>query len=202
MLTKSGLAIELSRLQDFEANILQLEQYSTPSEIAADLIWKAHMLGDIKGKIILDPACGPGFLGIGCLLLGAKKVIFLDIDENSLGVLKNNLKKLDIKKSQYEIVNQDIKDYGKKAEVIIQNPPFGTKKEHADRIFLEKAFSVAPVIYSMHKVESKGFIQQLSKERGYRITHYWEYDFQLKATQKFHKRKIHRIKVGCWRLSA
>ncbi len=203
--TKSTLAIELSKLQDFDENILHLEQYSTPSEIAADIVWKAFMLGDIKDKVILDPACGPGFLGIGCLLLDAKKVYFLDIDKKIINVLKNNLMKLRVNKNRYEIINKDINELNKKniknkIDVIIQNPPFGIKKRHADRVFLEKAFGISNIVYSFHKTESKDFIEKIAQDNKFKVTHYWEYDFVLKATQRFHRKRLHRIDVGCWRL--
>lgn len=207
-ISKSKLAIELSRLRDFDEHILHLEQYSTPSEIAADIVWKAYMLGDIRNRAILDPACGPGFLGIGCLLLGAKKVIFLDVDKEVINILKDNLirikNKYSISQNKYEIINEDIKDINIKdrIQIIIQNPPFGTKQRHADKIFLEKAFQIADIIYSFHKIESKSFIEKISQDNKYKITHYWEYDFELKATQRFHKRRIHRIRAGCWRMVA
>ena len=53
MRSKSELAVELSKLKVFGKSELLLEQYPTPGEIGADLLWNAHFLGDIKGKIIL-----------------------------------------------------------------------------------------------------------------------------------------------------
>ena len=43
-------------------------------------------------------------------------------------------------------------------------------------------------------------IEAFSTERGYEISNYWEFDFPIKSTQKFHTRRIYRFKVGCWRL--
>lgn len=203
-ITKSKLAIILSKLRDFDENILHLEQYSTPSEIAADVVWKAFMAGDVENKTILDPACGPGYFGIACLLLGAKKVYFVDIDEKAIDILKSNLNLVQLKnkriEKRYLVKKIDIKDFDEKVEVIIQNPPFGTKQKHADKIFLEKAFEVSKTIYSIHKITSKDFIRAISKDYNFEIEGLWEYDFELKQTQKFHKKRIQRIKVGCWKL--
>ena len=57
------------------------------------------MLGDIDNKVIADFACGPGYLGIGALLLGAKWVHFVDIDPKALELTRKNLSILD----EYEI---------------------------------------------------------------------------------------------------
>ena len=203
-LTKSKLAIILSRLNDFNESILKLEQYSTPSEIAADICWKAFMAGDVENKIILDAACGPGYFGIACLLLGAKKVYFVDIDEKAIDILKSNLNLIQLKnkriEKRYSIIKSDISEFNEKVDVVIQNPPFGTKQKHADKIFLENAFKVSKTIYSMHKIESEKFIKAIAKDHNFEITGYWEYDLLLKKTQKFHKKKKHYIKVGCWKL--
>ena len=79
-------------------------------------------------------------------------------------------------------------------------PPFGTKKKHADREFLMKAFETADVIYTFHKTTSKEFIAKISSDNGFVVTHYYEFDFPLKMEHLFHKHRIHRIKVGCWRV--
>ena len=50
---------------------VELEQYSTPAIIAADLLWNAYSLGDIENSEIIDLGCGTGILSIGSLLLGA-----------------------------------------------------------------------------------------------------------------------------------
>ena len=73
MISQNRLAIELSKLKSFEKFNISLEQYQTPSDIAAKFLWWAYMQGDISHKVIADFGCGNGILGIGCLLLNAKK---------------------------------------------------------------------------------------------------------------------------------
>ena len=91
---KKELAVILSRIKIFEYASVQLEQYPTESEIAADILWKANMAGDVEGKNIVDLGAGHGVLGIGALLLGAKKVSFIDIDKGALKIAKHNLKEV------------------------------------------------------------------------------------------------------------
>jgi putative methylase len=207
-LTKSGLGIVLSRLKDFKNYDLRLEQYSTPSEIAADLLWNAYMNGDIDGKVIIDAACGPGYLGVGALLLGAKKVFFVDKSKDAVDILKENLKFID---DNYEhthtimeksnIIMKDIIYLDEKADVVIQNPPFGTKEKHADKLFLEKAFSNAKVVYSFHKTSTKDFVEAVAKDHDFKITNSWRYDFVIKAVHKFHEKKRYAVDVTVFRLA-
>jgi putative methylase len=202
--SKSGLAIVLSKLKDFKEPNIELEQYSTPSEIAAEILWTALFKGEVRDKTVLDAACGPGYLGIGALLLGAEKVYFVDISKESLDILKENILFVDEElgsniKKKCIIVNSDITNFNENVDVVIQNPPFGIKKKHADKAFLEKAFDVGKIIYSFHKTESKNFAETIAKDHGFKLTESWNYDFPLKQTAKFHTRKLHRIKASCFR---
>jgi putative methylase len=201
--SKSGLAIALSGLQAFEKPKVRSEQYMSDAEIAAEVLWQAYQIGDIEQKVSADLGCGTGLLGIGMLCLGAKKVYFVDNDEKALEIAKKNLK---LAKSEDCLGNgravfrlEDVSGFQEGVETVVQNPPFGTKVRHQDRQFLEQALKVGRVVYSFHKSETVGYLAGLAKERGFELTHQLNFDFPLKATQKFHKRRIFRIKVSCLR---
>lgn len=206
MKTKKQLAITLSKLKVFEKPNQRLEQYPTDSEIAAEIIWWAAYKGDIIGKVIVDLGTGTGILGLSAVIMGAKKAYLVDIDEKALGTAEENLRHLEKELGQKlgqkaEFVNKKAEEFSKKCDVVLQNPPFGIKgKRHADKKFLKQAFKTAPVVYSLHKAESKGFIQKISDDNGYEVTHYWEFLFPIKMSMEHHKKKIQRIPVGCWRL--
>ncbi len=208
MFTKSQLAIQLSKLLLFENPDMMKEQYPTDSEVAADLLWHAYMLGDIEKMAIADLGAGTGVLGIGALLLGAKKMLFVDVDQLALERLEENITAVNIKKQKYKIINKNITDLQKKdfidskfleIQVILENPPFGTKTENADKFFLQKAFTIAPVIYSFHKSSTIKFIEAIAKDYKYTITHEFKYHFPLKQSMKMHKSKIKKIEVSCFR---
>jgi len=200
MLSKSSLAVQLSKLRVFEKPSLTDEQYSTDSEAAAEALWFAVMHHDIENKLVADLGCGTGILGIGALLLGAKKVFFVDKDAKALKILRENIGGLGLEKDRYRIEKALVSDFKENADVVIQNPPFGTKQKHSDRSFLAKAFETARVVYSFHLIESRDFIAGFARDSNFRVTHILQFNLPLKATQKFHKRKIHRVKVGCWRM--
>jgi putative methylase len=199
MQSKKQLAVALSRLHVFDRPSARLEQYPTDSEVAAEMLWFAFQRGELEGKTIGDFGCGTGILGIGALMLGARKVYFVDIDEIPLKRLDENLK-LCALQGNYEIFHQDISEFNKPVDVVIENPPFGVKTEHADRKFLTKAFQLSPLIYSLHKIESFNFIVKLSSDSGFKVTHNLRFDFPLKGTMDFHTKRIRRISVGCYRI--
>jgi putative methylase len=203
MITKSKLAIILSKLNSFCKPKVRDEQYITDSEIAAEVLWNAYNLNDIDRKVIADFGAGTGILGIGALILGAKEIYFVDSDKNALEIAKNNLNLI---KSEFNIrgktkfIYNNINDFEGKTDVVIQNPPFGIKNKHADKVFLEKAFKIAKIIYSLHKSETKRFVRAISNDYGFDISHVWNYEMPLKASYVFHKKRIKRIKVSWFRL--
>ncbi len=199
MHSKKQLAVALSRLQSFEKPSPFLEQYPTDSEIAAEILWFAYQNRDIEKKKLSDFGCGTGILGIGALMLGAGFVYFADVDDRPLKRLKENLSLMELH-NNYEIECRDIRTFSGEVDVVLQNPPFGVKNEHADRLFLEKAFSCAKVVYSFHKIESAKFIDALAKDNSFKATHFFKFDFPLKKTMAFHEKRMEKISVGCWRM--
>jgi predicted RNA methylase len=52
-------------------------------------------------------------------------------------------------------------------DTVLMNPPFGTKKAHADLQFLECAVGLADVVYSIHKASTREFLEGWLKDRGF-----------------------------------
>lgn len=198
ILSKARLAITLSQLRPFENPDATAEQYDMDSEIGAEMLWNAHMMGDVEGKRIIDLGAGTGMLGIGALLLGAAQVTFVEQDPGAVGILKKNLSAF-AEGQNGVVAQQDLESFDQHADVVVQNPPFGTREKHADRKFLKKAFSIAPIVYSFHKSTSAEFLEAYSADHGFRIAGNWQFEFPIKMSQLFHRKNIHRIKVGCWK---
>jgi len=202
-MTKKELSILLSRLKVFEKPAMKLEQHSTDSEIAGAALWFAFMQGDVDGKLIADLGCGTGVLGLGALLLGAKKAFLVDIDAEAVELAMQN--KTFLEKETGQKLNAvfsagNVGVFDEKVDVVIMNPPFGTKNKNIDALFLLKAMDIAPVIYSFHKASTKDYIDQLISESKFEKTHYVEYDFPLKMSMAHHTKRIERIRVGLWRM--
>ena len=202
ILSKARLAITLSQLKTFVDPKSDDEQYVMDSEIGAEVLWQAYMQGDIENRRIVDLGAGTGLLGIGCLLLGAASVLFVEQDPKAVEVLQDNLRSLNTVGNMHaEVHCGDIQSITQKFDTVVQNPPFGTRSKHADRAFLEKAFQLAPTVYSFHKATSEDFLQKFSADQGFQIVGKWLFDFPIKMSQLFHKKVIHRVKVGCWKFA-
>ena len=193
MLTKKQLAIRLSSFKKIVHPDEQLEQYSLDPEVASQILWTAYMKGDIQSKKVADFGCGSGTLGGGALLLLSKKVYFVEKDASSMLICKEN-----IKNTKAHFITSDLKTFNQHVDTVLQNPPFGLKRIHADREFLAKAFASANVVYSIHKIESQGFIEQFSKDNGFRVEEVIPFDFILRRTLKHHRKEKYTVKCGCW----
>jgi putative methylase len=198
MLTKKQLAIQLSKLRVFEKPKLSMEQYPTDSEIAADILWDAFMKGDLANKTIADLGAGTGILGIGALLLGAHHVYFVEKDLDAVMLLNQNLRIL--RNKNYTVLSMDVSAFIEKVDTVFQNPPFGTKQAHADKPFMETAFRIATVVYSFHKTATDAFVRAIAGDFSFTVAETYHFVFPLRQTYSYHKKKLERIEVTCYRL--
>lgn len=161
-MNKKNLAIKLSKLQTIDSPKMEFEQYQTPGEMAAEMVWLAYSRGDVEDKIVCDLGCGNGILGIASLTFGARKVIFVDIDKKAIDTAKTNAKQF----KNAKFVFSDISDFNQRCDTTIMNPPFGARNKHYDKKFLEKAFAISNVVYSIHKASTVKFLKKFGKKHG------------------------------------
>ncbi|MDD2678499.1 MAG: METTL5 family protein [Candidatus Nanoarchaeia archaeon] len=196
-MNKKELEIILSKLKDYSDKKPSLEQYITPSKNAADLLWSAYMNADIQGKIIIDAGCGNGILGIGALLLGAKKAIFIDIDKKAIMTAEENLKALKLK--NFELINSDIFDLDLKADVLITNPPFGVQNAGRDVDFLMKCSQLSDKIYLIYKGDGLKILKKNFPDKNIEIIKSDE--LLLKKQFTFHTKDKAKTKIILARIS-
>ena len=200
-MNQKDLAILLAQLTIPDKASARLEQYPTESNIAAAFLWTIFMNKELEDKIIADFGCGHGVLGIGALILGAKKVYFVDLDKHSLDLCKKNISFIATKLEttfDYETVYSDVISFEKQVDIVIQNPPFGVQQEHADKAFLEHAFTLTSLIYSLHTTASGDFLKALSRDYHFIPTLIKIVDFPLKQTMPHHIKQSHNVSVGIW----
>jgi putative methylase len=196
---KKELEILLQKVPTFENPSTALEQYLTPANIAADIIFTAHQFGDIKEKIVFDLGCGTGIFAIGAKITGAKKVIGFDIDEITIRKAK---KYTDENEISVEFLKKDILEIKEKCDTILMNPPFGAQKSNinADRKFIEKGFEISNVIYSIHLSKTIPFVEKMVLSLKGEINYFKNYKFKMKYTYDFHEKKIAEYKVSLLRI--
>lgn len=61
-----------------------------------------------KEETVLDMGCGSGILSTAALLLGAKSVLGVDIEENSMVISEKNMKRNGVREASYQFICGDI----------------------------------------------------------------------------------------------
>lgn len=173
---------------------VDLEQYSTPAIIAADLLWNAYSLGDIADKKVMDLGCGTGIFAIASKLLGAASAIGVDIDKDSTDLASSYC-------GDVNFICSDICDLENDFDVdtIFQNPPFGSQKnakKGADLKFISKAIELSPkVLYSFHMASTEEFLISYFEKNDLEITHIFRYNFPIPKIYEFHTRESANVEV-------
>lgn len=194
---KRQLEMALQGIPPHKSPKIDLEQYSTPSVIAADVLWNAHSIGDLEGMKVVDLGCGTGIFAIGSALMGASESVGVDIDGDAISIAEIEALKMGVE-DKTRFLTSDIQDFNESADTVIQNPPFGAQKANrkdADRSFMAKALEIAPVVYSFHIQETEDFVTNFFKKEGADISHVYHYSFPIPRTYDFHTREKLMVKV-------
>ncbi len=189
------LEMLLEEIEGFSDPELELEQYQTPSLLAAEILHFAYMQGDLDDSV-QDLGCGTGILAIGAKLLGARKVVGYDMDPKALEIANINARKLGV---EIDFVFSDIADIEGHVKTTVMNPPFGARVKGRDRPFLSSALRTSEVIYSIHNRGSLAFIQKFIKPAI--ITHSYVAKFPIKRIFDFHKKEREVIEVEIYRIT-
>jgi putative methylase len=196
---KKQLEMLLQQTPAFPKPQPALEQYQTPATIASDILFFSYQNHDILQKNVVDLGCGTGIFSFGAAVLGAKSVLGIDIDQESIILAKEfaHIHKLNI-----TFLTQDISLSDFSADTVIMNPPFGAQKNniHADQLFLRKAIKHASVIYSIHLTKTISHLEKFIEHIGGKIDDVFEVPFPLKAQFDFHKKLIETVPVSCLRI--
>lgn len=191
---KKHLEMAIQKVPKHPNPKVDLEQYSTPATIAADLLWNAYSLGDIADKKVMDLGCGTGIFAIASKLLGAASAIGVDIDRDSTNLASSYCGDVDF-------ICSDICDLENDFDVdtIFQNPPFGSQKnakKGADLKFISKAIELSPkVLYSFHMASTEEFLISYFEKNDLEITHIFRYNFPIPKIYEFHTMESANVEV-------
>lgn len=191
---KKHLEMAIQKVPKHPNPKVDLEQYSTPATIVADLLWNAYSLGDIADKKVMDLGCGTGIFAIASKLLGAASAIGVDIDKDSIDLASSYCGDVDF-------ICSDICDLENDFDVdtIFQNPPFGSQKnakKGADLKFISKAIELSPkVLYSFHMASTEEFLISYFEKNDLEITHIFRYNFPIPKIYEFHTRESANVEV-------
>ena len=193
ILKKKELEMILQKLRPIPDPDPSLEQYQTPSDIGADLLFQAYSRGDIAGKKIVEPGCGNGLLLLGAGLLGAVSLTGFDTDSEAVGVAEDNLLSLSVagfnQNARFFQAALPAFQTEERFDTAVMNPPFGAQKKGADRPFLSFALTHAETVYSLHLFNTGEFVVRFIEGLGGKAEILGSYTFPIRHTFSFHTRE-------------
>ena len=196
---KKHLEMRLQSIPTHPKPKVGLEQYTTPSVIASDLIWNAYSLGDVENRNIVDLGCGTGVFAIGSALMGANFSVGIDVDEDSID-LAMEVKDM-LKVDNADFIACDICEFDEPfdADTVFQNPPFGSQRNAdsgQDLKFIQRAIQFDPhVLYSFHMASTEEFLIKYYNDNNLEITHIFRYKFPIPKIYDFHTKEKRDVDV-------
>jgi len=196
---KKHLEMRLQSIPTHPKPKVGLEQYTTPSVIASDLIWNAYSLGDVENRNIVDLGCGTGVFAIGSALMGANFSVGIDVDEDSIDLAMEVRDKLKVDNADF--IACDICEFDEPfdADTVFQNPPFGSQRNAdsgQDLKFIQRAIQFDPhVLYSFHMASTEEFLIKYYNDNNLEITHIFRYKFPIPKIYDFHTKEKRDVDV-------
>jgi putative methylase len=202
LVRKRDLERALSEIEAHPSPNAYFEQYTTPSNVAAEALYiAAYVYDDIVEKTVLELGCGTGRLAIGAALLGAKEVFGVDVDGVAVSVAQKNAEIISVKdKTNWVIADIDVVKGN--FNTVLQNPPFGVQRRRADRPFISKSLELSSTIYSFHKggESNREFIKRFIEGHGGRVTNIFPLKMEIPRMFKFHTKKKKITQVDLYRI--
>ena len=186
---KTALRQQLSKLKDFNNPKASLEQYSTPPELAADMVHSAFMKGDLgEGSKVVDPGTGTGILAIGAALTGST-VVAVEKDPEALETARENAKDAGVWK-RIDFREMDVSGLKESFDTCVMNPPFSVHSEEGEKFF-SKAFDISDAVYSIVYEGRTSEVDRILKNSEHRLEESQKYTVSLPPTQVFHTEEGH-----------
>ena len=196
---KKHLEMRLQSIPSHPKPDVDLEQYTTPSIIASDLIWNAYSLGDIEDKDIIDLGCGTGVFAIASALMGANSSVGVDIDKNSIDLARDVKDKLNVDNAEFIVSDISEFNYSRNVDTVFQNPPFGSQRNAEsgqDLKFIQKAIELdCRVLYSFHMASTEEFLIKYYNDNNLEISHIFRYQFPIPKIYRFHTKENVNVDV-------
>lgn len=206
----------LSQVDGFGEPKWALEQYLTPPHLAARVLQCAASFDDLDGCAVADLGCGTGMLLVGAALMGCDEALSVgvDADPDALAIAQSNLDGMEVECAllRADVVSEaglPFRSTGSGGssnvfDTVLMNPPFGTKNQGVDLLFVKRGLAVAPVVYSLHKTSTREFLvgrgaAACGPDVAAEVVATMRFD--LPATYKFHKQKSVDIEVDLLRFS-
>ena len=202
LVRRRDLERAISRIEPHPAPKAYLEQYTIPSDAAAEILFTAaYVYDDIIDKTVIDLGCGTGRLATGAALLGAKEAFGVDVDPLAVKFARRNAEISSVK-ALTQWITADIDSVCGSFDTVVQNPPFGVQRRGADRKFIETSLRLGRRIYSLHKAgkDNRAFIKRFIEKRGGTVMSIFTFDMKIPRLFDFHTERAHTVNVDLYRM--
>lgn len=188
----------------FEKPKVELEQYPTSAHLASRIAFEAQSrFDDLREREVGDFGCGTGMLTCAAALMGATRVVGIDLDDDALDVARENVRALELEDA-VRLRRQDLSATdreGDRFDTVLMNPPFGTRVKGIDMIFLVRAIrSCSRAVYSLHKTSTRVHVQKTAAKAGALGTVIATLRFDIPKMYVFHKEESVDVEVDLWRI--
>ena len=199
MVRKHDLAIKLQAVNSHHAPEIILEQYTIPADLAAEILFRAcYEFADIEGKTVVDLGTGTGRLALGASMLGGGYVVGVDLDLRALEVAAATCKRLGL---EIEWILAEVETLRGTVDTVVMNPPFGTKRPHADIDFLQTALRIGRVVYSIHKSSTRKHLERWFREHAQSSKRIMTTRMEIPHQFSFHRKKRAYVDVDVFRVA-
>jgi putative methylase len=202
--SKRALERRLADLAGFDQPRADIEQYATPADLAAHVVHRAGLEGDLGDRTVVDLGAGTGILALGAAARGPRQVVGIDVDRAALAVARENERRFEPSSSVHWL-RADATRPPLSVEspvTVVANPPFGAQdgNEGADRAFLATASDLASVSYTVHNAGSRSFVESFVDDAGGEVTHAFEASFAVDRQFEFHTAERRELTVEVYRV--
>lgn len=178
----------------------ELEQYTTPAEIAVKIALDARLRGILEGAVVADLACGTCRLAVATLMLGASKAAAVDADYRLSSYCLEGARKLGLEHAIVfinSVVSPLLGPLGRgSVDMVVTNPPFGVWRRGADWEVLGYALSLgAEAVYAILKSGNFDFHSEKAGSLGYDTILISKERFPIPATMLHHRSRVRRVLV-------
>jgi len=178
---------------------VELEQYTTPSELA---LKAASILLEYTGNegVYVDLGAGTCRLSLALLLLGASKVVAVELDSRLCPLCIESASRVGVSERMAVICSRITSSTGPltphSVDGVIMNPPYGVWRRGADREFIEYAFSLRPrIAIAILKAGNLHFHSRIASRAGYEAKLLWSDSIEIPASMPHHRSRIRRVAV-------
>lgn len=176
-----------------------LEQYTTPAELALSVALLAMKVGGKNGSYA-DLGAGTCRLAAALALLGAARVVAIELDPRLCSICRDSLKSLNLLGNVTTVCSVLTRVSGPlrsgAVDIVVSNPPFGVQRRGADKEFILYALRLRPrAAVFILKSGNLDFHTRLARTEGYTTRLLWSDFIAIPASMRHHRSRIRRVRV-------